>query len=331
MNMLRLVAALIVASVVNGCATDPIGRFTFSVKDDEGAVVPNLKICLAGHKRWVPGHDFGRDEFRNIEGATDANGMLTLEIASDQGAFAYAVQRTDMYYPYYARDIDLSKKEKDRWLPWEKKIDIVLKKKGTSVVMYAKITGNDERSTMPKNDVEIGYDLMAGDWTSPDGEGHVADFYVKFEHDVKSKEEYLHTMTLRFPNEGDGVIPYPVPLRERDEIVLPRMAPENGYSQIYVEKTGREKGGYVANTTENDNFILRTRTIIQDGKVVSAHYGKIRDKIAGASCNTLLMRYYLNPNPNDRNLEVDWHDNLIKHLTESQTPVRYKSYKDYAR
>ncbi len=243
MNMLRLVAALIVASVVNGCATDPIGRFTFSVKDDEGAVVPNLKICLAGHKRWVPGHDFGRDEFRNIEGATDANGMLTLEIASDQGAFAYAVQRTDMYYPYYARDIDLSKKEKDRWLPWEKKIDIVLKKKGTSVVMYAKITGNDERSTMPKNDVEIGYDLMAGDWTSPDGEGHVADFYVKFEHDVKSKEEYLHTMTLRFPNEGDGVIPYPVPLRERDEIVLPRMAPENGYSQIYVEKTGREKEG----------------------------------------------------------------------------------------
>ncbi len=335
MNWLRLALPLVVAGVMNGCVADPVGRFTFSVKDDEGAALPDIKMCIAGHKGWVPGPSFGRDEFRNQEGVTDTNGMLTLEIASDQGRFSYAVQKLEAYYPYYAKDIYLSKKDQNKWLPWDQKTDIVLKKKGTPVVMYAKRTSEDKKSKVDENNLEVGYDLMAGDWISPHGAGKVADFYVKFEHDVKSETDYSHSMTLRFPNEGDGVIPYPVPLREQDDLVLPRMAPETGYTQVYVEKRGGKGEGedqrYFSTTTEDDNFFLRTRTVMKDGTIVSAYYGKVHGRILGSDINTLYMKYFLNPNPNDRNLEVDFSDNLIKNLTRTQSPTWYKNHKDYAR
>lgn len=98
--VISLIAA---AAFACGCNADPTGRFTFVVRDDEGTVAPNVKVCLAGHKRWKPGPSFGRDEFRTKEGITDENGMLTLEIASDQGRFDYAVQKSDKYYSYYAK------------------------------------------------------------------------------------------------------------------------------------------------------------------------------------------------------------------------------------
>lgn len=223
------------------------------------------------------------------------------------------------------------KHDNGKWIHFENKIEILLVKKGTPVIMYSKNTLADNKSKIEINNVEIGYDLMIGDWVNPHGEGKTSDFFVKFEHDIKSENDYLHTMTLRFPNDGDGLIYSPVPLREQNELVLSKFAPETGYSKSYVEQEGSKNGISICTAEEGDNFYIRTRTVIKEGKIVSAYYGKIIGRLEGSNSNFLCMKYFLNPNPNDRNLEVDRSDNLLKKLTRSQSPVSYKNYEDYAK
>lgn len=68
------------------------------------------------------------------------------------------------------------------------------------------------------------------------------------------------------------------------------------------------------------NYFFRVRTVLnKDGSVKSALYGKINGQIsiqgAGRDTASLAFLYYLNPTPNDRNLEFDMQKNLFKNLT----------------
>jgi hypothetical protein len=58
--------------------------------------------------------------------------------------------------------------------------------------------------------------------------------------------------------------------------------------------------------------------VVQDGKIVSAHYGKIKggfdpNPIDSKTCEVTL-NYYLNPTSLDRNMEFDLKQNLFKNL-----------------
>ena len=62
-------------------------------------------------------------------------------------------------------------------------------------------------------------------------------------------------------------------------------------------------------TMKNRNYFFRVRTVLdENGKVKSALYGKIYGDFMHFS-------YYLNPTPNDRNVEFDPKQNLLKKLT----------------
>jgi hypothetical protein len=56
------------------------------------------------------------------------------------------------------------------------------------------------------------------------------------------------------------------------------------------------------------NYYIRVRTKVDDrGNIVSAHYGKIYGDF-------MQFKYYLNPTINDRNVEFDPKQNLMKNL-----------------
>ena len=67
---------------------------------------------------------------------------------------------------------------------------------------------------------------------------------------------------------------------------------------------------------------VRTRTIFfacgrrknESGKIVSALYGKIHGEIGYSWTRGIRFIYYLNPTPNDRNLEFDPSRNLFTDL-----------------
>jgi hypothetical protein len=66
------------------------------------------------------------------------------------------------------------------------------------------------------------------------------------------------------------------------------------------------------------------RTVEQNGQIASALYGKI---IGGIGIDPRKVKvcgigftYYLNPTPNDRNMEYDVGKDLFKHLGEFDAP-----------
>jgi hypothetical protein len=105
---------------------------------------------------------------------------------------------------------------------------------------------------------------------------------------------------------------------------LPRFAPEMGYASNWLSKTFAHEDGDHCDFKEDQNFFYRVRTKKDErGHVVSALYGKIEGPIfyevrsRGAN---IQMKYYLNPTPNDRNMEYDPKRNLLTDIKPVESP-----------
>jgi hypothetical protein len=187
----------------------------------------------------------------------------------------------------------------------------VLKKIGTPIPMYAKRV----ETKIQKENEPIGFDLMAGDWVVPFGTGKTADMFFTAHRKIVSEREYDCELKLLFPNKGDGIAITPAEPDTGSEFVTARTAAENGYEPERILHYNNAK-----QPESVFGYFIRVRTVVDEsGNVKSALYGKIRGDFrfyAGTKAPRAGMGfdYYLNPTPNDRNVEFDPKQNLIKGL-----------------
>ena len=105
-----------------------------------------------------------------------------------------------------------------------------------------------------------------------------------------------------------------------------RIAPETGYEPMRVCWAGRmSRTDYKDNFSEDRCYFFRIRTELDEfGKVKSAIYGKIYGdfKLVGKKngIKGVSFLYYLNPTPNDRNLEWDMQHNLCPNAKDIGAP-----------
>jgi hypothetical protein len=136
---------------------------------------------------------------------------------------------------------------------------------------------------------------MAGDWVAPYGKGVNTDFLFTENHaDVKSG----YTLTVSFPHPGDGIQRF-----SRDwslgvsGLQSSHEAPIDGYQPKYEQTQMPDP---------NQIYYFRVQTVLdENGNVKSTLYGKIYGDF-------MQFSYYLNPTPNDRNIEFDPKQNLFK-------------------
>ena len=182
-----------------------------------------------------------------------------------------------------------------------------------------------EENLFEKGNGIIEYDLVQGDWLPPIGVGKVADLRVtlKFEdlgEIVLTKalrlKKFRNETVIQFCGKGNGIRQMEYDPRSALRV---RTAPEDGYRDSLVRWIywRSQEEGYRDNRDDTRSYCFRIRTEYnEDGTVRSAYYGKIygdfrrncvvgNDKDAGVR-----FTYYLNPNPNDRNLEYDQKTNL---------------------
>ncbi len=172
--------------------------------------------------------------------------------------------------------------------------------------MYAKSV----RTYVPDVDKPIGYDLMVGDWVGPFGKGINADIRYTGHFDKYTNGESDFTLTVTFPNSGDGIQEFTVPEPEKGSgLRSAHEAPENGYQSKWMQTDNRAPGKPIeTNRDANRNYYFRVRTKVDDrGNIVSAHYGKIYGDF-------MTFTYYFNPTINDRNVEFDPKQNLFTNL-----------------
>jgi hypothetical protein len=149
---------------------------------------------------------------------------------------------------------------------------------------------------------------MIGDWVSPNGKGVSTDIIFTGKLNRKDRNDFDYKLTVSFPKPDDGIQEFIVPDAEKGSgLRSPHEAPTNGY-QTAVVKTMSHHPGQGAKDDMNDpnrNYFFRVRTVKDhEGNIVSAHYGKIYGDF-------MQFSYYLNPTPNDRNIEFDLKQNLL--------------------
>ena len=183
---------------------------------------------------------------------------------------------------------------------------MTLKKIGIPNPMYAKSVNLG----LPVFDKPAGFDLTAGDWVAPYGKGSRADILFTAHREKRSEYDSDYRLVVSFPNRGDGIQEFYAPIPNHGSALRSsNEAPANGYEPQWVQtRTVRPGKGYSGNRDENRNYYLRVRTVLDEkGNVRTAQYGKIYGDF-------MQFRYYLNPTLNDRNVEFDPKQNLLKDL-----------------
>jgi len=237
-----------------------------------------------------------------ISGLTDTNGLFLATHNDRTGALGIQVQKTGYYTSHIGYEIYFDDK---RLNP---SFILVLKKIGNPIPMYAK----KQEMAFPELDKPIGFDLEAGDWVTPYGKGFHTDISFRAHREIKNRREFNADLTIIFPNQGDGIVVAPDESAAGSEFKTSRTATENGYQpelDLHYSNTNQPPGVF--------GYFIRVRTELnQDGTVKSALYGKIPGNFrffAGTIKPTSGMgfTYYLNPTPNDRNLEFNPKRNLV--------------------
>ena len=305
-------------------------QITVKVQDDNGRPIEHAHVVVSFN---IPKTMNSWDGTKNVEvkGTTDTNGLFSAASSTLRKIHVTAEKqgyyRSSTYYSFKSSEQELLHAEK--WQPWNPTLDIRLRKKSKPVPLNAKWLHNVE---FPESDNPVGYDLLTGDWVAPHGKGKKSDFTFNLIRDYISPSDYSLTLIIVTARAHDGFFGISDDdVSPQSELFLPRQAPETGYNVTNIvvsqsSSTTKSVGSdWFVRTPQANHFFFRIRTELDDeGQVKKAHYGKLVGPIKFeyhpviAKTGKLELRYYVNPEPGDRNLEFDPKKNLFKNLEWSE-------------
>src|SRR5690625_4694589 len=295
---------------LSGCGSSlPKAQITIRVVDEDGKPIEGARVGASG----VPG---GGPDSSVDNGYTNDEGKVTLVFRSfGMNEFN---SRKEGYYTTFTVPFNFSDDNYDdayrrgRWEPWNPEVELELKSIRDPIPMYV-----NEVRKLPDSEGEFGYDLIVGDWVSPDGEGKVSDLIFRPNHKrLVNRDDYHYELTVSFSNPGDGLIPVDGLLHNVGSVLRSdHHAPEYGYQSEFVQWIDRAPSkGTDTNRNRHRIFYIRVRSEFdEEGNIKSALYGKIYGDFVN-------FVYYLNPTPNSRNIEFDRKTNLIPGRRVYRTP-----------
>jgi hypothetical protein len=283
------------------------------VTDESGKPVPKAAVSVGFGRPnsfanpWAGTHDI------TFRGKTSRNGRYSA--SSWTTHLGYVQVSKKGYYPW----------QKMLNFAWDRQgyrptVAVTLRKVHKPIPMYAKRLDDVE---LPVLNEPVGYDLMKGDWVKPHGVGEHSDLVFLGVRDERDYRDFSISLKISVLEARGGFRPVPKSdVHENCALKLPREAPEKGYSIrefVYKWIIGPDQPGKRTASTDTENFFFRVRTVLDDeGRITHAQYGKLAGPIdyhrMKGETLTVKFTYYLNPTPNDRNVEFDVRRNLLKHL-----------------
>ncbi len=308
---MKNILCLIIFLAAVGCGqaqNDPLlheWKATLTIVDDNNQPVSGAEAVIIYSVAPPPGQAVAGAQ---AKGLTDSNGVFTASHRDGSLNLVFRVQKEGYYSTTMAYEIGLLGRPIN---PANLKpaLTLLLKKIGKPIAMYVKRVNLG----MPVFGKPAGFDLMTGDWVAPYGTGVNVDIIFTARLEKRAENDSDYTLTVSFPNSGDGIQEFnapPVRLGNGSVLRSAQEAPVGAYQAEWVQvKTRRPGQPLNTNWDEDRNFYFRVRTVMDEkGNIKSTLYGKIYGDF-------MQFRYYLNPTPNDRNIEFDPKHNLMGHLT----------------
>ena len=245
------------------------------------------------------------------KGLTATNGIFSAEVRTN-GSIATSAKKTgyyDTFGPEYR--FEWSHLEKafatDRLEPWDPTLELVLKKITNPIPMYVRRVNRG----VPAQNKDLGFDMFIGDFIGPYGQGKTADMIFRLDVTERSKKDYDYKLIVAFPNAADGILPFnPTPNLQGSALRSPYIAPEKGFLPGWAVTRSRRPGSAENSNYDPDKhgYFFRIRSSAdKSGRIGAANYGKIYGDFMN-------FTYYLNPTPNDRDVEFDPKRNLFANL-----------------
>ena len=177
------------------------------------------------------------------------------------------------------------------------------RKKKPTPLCYAK---SSFLRKLPKESGEFGFDLLMNDWIVPYGDGKVADFYVQREA-APSNDQITVNSSIIFKGKGNGAY-IRKKVKTTSDFKTDYEADTNG---IYLTRLplrhypapGNPAYTFSSIVKEDEYIVMRTRVERNaKGEIIKAYYSTMLGPVyIGKNFDWLI--YYINPTPNDPNLE----------------------------
>ena len=282
-------------------------KLTVKVIDEDGNPVSGADVAVS-YKTTPPPNQNNEagPKMGYIKGLTDANGEFGASHTDSSFDLGITVKKNGYYATHLGHQLYFPGQfdEKTVAANWNPALTLILKEVGHPTPMYAK---SITYIKFPALNQPIGYDLMIGDWVAPYGKGANSDVYFKKDYYEKSANDYSSKITVSFADKDDGIQLVAGSNEELgSDLRSPHEAPKDGYYPELIRETSAHPGQLTKlEFDENRIYLIRIRTILdENGKVKSALYGKIYGDF-------MQFKYYLNPTPNDRNIEFDPKHDLV--------------------
>ena len=316
MKIYALIFSGLVATTAFSTSLDvPDVELKVRVIEESGNPISGATVGASFPQRYGAGAPYQGEQ---KEAKTDQDGVAELKARTasvvSYGAFLQG------YYRTANLKVDFMRMQREGQ-PLKVERDVLLKKVMNPIPMYARHFNNK----VPVINSAIGYDLIVADWVPPYGKGTVTDIFFNLSGTISSTTDYAATMTITFPNKGDGIIPFQAPKFSGSELRSNHLAPSDGYQGTKTINRSRKpeqmSKDWINETRADGNYYFRVRTVLdKNGNIISALYGKIYGDFEfwiGYGKQTSSFRaesYYLNPTANDRNVEFDPNRNLFTNL-----------------
>jgi hypothetical protein len=245
--------------------------------------------------------------FGEIKGFTDTNGIFNASHTDSSLGIGIVTGQSGYYSTHCGHQFYYDEKRRNP------SFTLTLRKIGNPIAMFSK----KEETKLPQENKPVGFDLEAGDWVTPYGRGFHPDMFFTVNRKITSALQYDCTLIVTFPNSGDGIAVAPTEPDLGSEFKTSRAAGEASYESkldLHYSNAGSSAAVF--------GYFVRVHTELNaDGTIKSALYGKIPGGFrfypgSKAPRAGMSFDYYLNPTPNDRNLEFNPAKNLMKDIGE---------------
>jgi hypothetical protein len=288
-----------------GC--EPAAKITVRTVDDSQRPVPDVTVTMSFE------HNRNPNRRTRIKGVTDTNGEFT-GMSKTSGHVNFGARKAG-FYTTLGKPWDGGQEQGGRLRPWNPTITLIMRQIINPIPLAA------AKPTLTTTNLvdSAGFDLLAGDWVKPNGRGTNTDLLFEWNCIWRANDNREGGMILKFPNSNDGVVPQPYSVGS--ELLLPHQAPLGGYEskpRTWRDDFAPGKRSYSDGRDKRTSvsYFFRVRTLTNEaGEVVSALYGKTDGEFffhgVGDDGTGLEFTYYINPEPNNRNLEFDGKTNLF--------------------
>lgn len=305
---------------------------TVRVVDEFGSCITGVIVRVFHARTHMELDTHGNPKEAYMDVVTDTNGEARLIFPNTEQRVIFRINGKNnepvISGFYYDRSGTLSFTEvhNGQWQPWNAKVTHVIRPIVNPIPMYARTMANTRSpAKVPIIGKPFGFDLIHSDWVTPYGKGISSDFIIRLDVEDAMVPPNFYTqyprairrknitLTITFSRPDDGIQGFIQPKLTESAFRSPRFAPSDGYATNLVCIYRSNEGHRYSDMDHLDqNYTFRIRTERDNfGTITNALYGKIYGPF---SLNPIYFgcTYYLNPTPNDRNLEYDPKRNLFK-------------------